>query len=80
MTPPASFYDRVDACLERISPAEQCVARFFQENREEVLIASASEKFSQCEKRHGEARQCEQPANDDDKPIAAAHLREIGAM
>jgi DNA-binding MurR/RpiR family transcriptional regulator len=39
---PASFYDRVDACLEDISPAEQCVARFFKENREEVLIASAS--------------------------------------
>jgi len=28
--------------LERISPAEQRVARFFQENREEVLIASAA--------------------------------------
>ena len=42
MNSPASFYDRVDACLERISPAEQCVARFFKENREEVLIASAS--------------------------------------
>lgn len=42
MPPSASFYDRVDACLEHISPAEQCVARFFQDNREEVLIASAS--------------------------------------
>jgi DNA-binding MurR/RpiR family transcriptional regulator len=39
---PASFHNRVDACLEHISPAEQCVARFFQDNREEVLIASAS--------------------------------------
>jgi len=37
-----SFDDRLQACLGRISPAEQRVARFFQENREEVLIASAS--------------------------------------
>lgn len=37
-----TFDDRLTACLGRISPAEQRVARFFQENREEVLIASAS--------------------------------------
>ncbi len=42
MTPSTSFHDRVDASLERISPAERNVARFFQDNREEVLIASAS--------------------------------------
>lgn len=38
----ASFDDRVAASFERISPAEQRAARFFQDNREEVLIASAS--------------------------------------
>jgi len=38
----SSFADRLSASLERISPAEQRVARFFQENREEVLIASAA--------------------------------------
>lgn len=37
-----SFDDRLNACLDQISPAEQRVARFFQGNREEVLIASAS--------------------------------------
>ena len=37
-----TFDDRLKACLDQISPAEQRVARFFQENREEVLIASAS--------------------------------------
>jgi len=37
-----SFDDRLSASLDRISPAEQRVARFFQENREEVLIASAA--------------------------------------
>ena len=37
-----AFEDRVNSCLGRISPAEQRVARYFQENREEVLIASAS--------------------------------------
>ncbi len=42
MEPPATFNDRLKACADRISPAEQRVARFFQENREEVLIASAS--------------------------------------
>lgn len=42
MEPSASFDDRVNACIEQISPAERQAARFFQENREEVLIASAS--------------------------------------
>jgi len=37
-----SFDERVNARIERISPAEQRVARFFQKNREETLIASAS--------------------------------------
>jgi DNA-binding MurR/RpiR family transcriptional regulator len=37
-----SFDDRLRANLERISPAEQRVARFFQDNRAEVLIASAA--------------------------------------
>jgi DNA-binding MurR/RpiR family transcriptional regulator len=37
-----TFNDRVADRLERMSPAEQRVARFFQENREEVLIASAA--------------------------------------
>lgn len=34
--------DRVSASIERMSPAERRVARFFQENREQVLIASAA--------------------------------------
>jgi DNA-binding MurR/RpiR family transcriptional regulator len=38
----ATFEDRVNTCLGQISPAEQRVARYFQENREQVLIASAS--------------------------------------
>jgi DNA-binding MurR/RpiR family transcriptional regulator len=42
MTPPPSFDERVDASSERLSPAEQRVARFFRANREEVLIASAA--------------------------------------
>ena len=37
-----SFADRIDASLENMSPAEQRVARFFQENREQVLVASAA--------------------------------------
>jgi len=39
---PDTFNDRLDALYEAISPTEKIVARFFQENREEVLIASAS--------------------------------------
>ncbi len=37
-----SFGDRLGTCLDRISPAEQRVARYFQANREEVLMASAA--------------------------------------
>jgi DNA-binding MurR/RpiR family transcriptional regulator len=37
-----SFDERVAERFERMSPAEQRVVRFFQENREEVLIASAA--------------------------------------
>jgi DNA-binding MurR/RpiR family transcriptional regulator len=43
-----SFADRVDASLENMSPAEQRVARFFQENREQVLIASAASLAAQA--------------------------------
>lgn len=42
MTSLVSFEERVNACWERISATEQRVARFFQQNREEVLIASAA--------------------------------------
>lgn len=37
-----SFDERVADRFERMSPAEQRVVRFFQKNREEVLIASAA--------------------------------------
>lgn len=37
-----AFDERVADRFERMSPAEQRVIRFFQENREEVLIASAA--------------------------------------
>jgi DNA-binding MurR/RpiR family transcriptional regulator len=36
-----SFEDRVADHLDRLSPAEREVARFFQANREEVMVASA---------------------------------------
>jgi len=39
----SSFDDRIADRLEAMSPAERRVARFFQENREEVLVASAAE-------------------------------------
>jgi DNA-binding MurR/RpiR family transcriptional regulator len=42
MNPSASFDERMTACLAGISPAEQRVATFFRDNREEVLIASAA--------------------------------------
>ncbi len=45
---PTIFNDRLDACFQSISPAEQNVARFFQNNREEVLIASASSMAKQA--------------------------------
>lgn len=38
----ASFDDRLNAGLETMSPSEQRVSRYFQNNREEVLFASAS--------------------------------------
>ena len=43
-----SFTDRVNANLESMSPAERRVARFFQENREQVLIASAAALAAQA--------------------------------
>jgi DNA-binding MurR/RpiR family transcriptional regulator len=43
-----TFDDRVAACLDRMSPAERRVARFFQDNREEVLIASAASLASRA--------------------------------
>src|SRR5712664_2570827 len=36
-----SFQERVAGNFERLSPAERAVARFFQANREEVMVASA---------------------------------------
>jgi DNA-binding MurR/RpiR family transcriptional regulator len=41
MKPSVSFDDLVNASLHALSPAEQRVSRFFQDNREEVLFASA---------------------------------------
>jgi DNA-binding MurR/RpiR family transcriptional regulator len=38
----SSFDERVTARTDRLTPAERDVTRFFQENREEVLLASAS--------------------------------------
>jgi len=38
----ASFDDRVEVLLDALSPAEQRVARYFRQNREEVLIGSAA--------------------------------------
>ncbi len=37
-----AFAERVNARWERISPSERSVARFFQQNPEEVLVASAA--------------------------------------
>ncbi len=42
MAPAAPFAERLKTCLHQISPAEQRVAQYFLDNREEVLIASAS--------------------------------------
>ena len=42
MAPAATFNERIAACLQQISPAEQRVAQYFLDNREEVLISSAS--------------------------------------
>jgi DNA-binding MurR/RpiR family transcriptional regulator len=41
-SPNASFEERVSAQLGQLSTAEREVTRFFQQNREEVLLASAS--------------------------------------
>src|SRR5665213_2115183 len=38
----ASFEERIAERLGQMSPAEQRVVRYFQRNREEVLIASAA--------------------------------------
>jgi len=43
-----TFNDRLDACFSNISAAEKRVARFIQDNREEVLIASASSLAKQA--------------------------------
>src|ERR1700674_4753269 len=37
-----TFADRVVAAAQRLSASEQAVIRFFRENREEVLVASAA--------------------------------------
>jgi DNA-binding MurR/RpiR family transcriptional regulator len=37
-----TFDERISAKLHELSPAEQRVAQFFQDNREEVLVSSAS--------------------------------------
>ena len=48
MPQPETFTDRFDASYDKISPTEKIVARFFQANREEVLIASASSLAKQA--------------------------------
>lgn len=44
-----SFEERLADALDRMSPAEQRVARYFQGNREEVLIASAAALATKAE-------------------------------
>jgi DNA-binding MurR/RpiR family transcriptional regulator len=44
-----SFEERLADALDRMSPAEQRVARYFQGNREEVLIASAAALAAKAE-------------------------------
>lgn len=48
MTRPSTFNDRLSAAFDTLSPAEKTVAQFFQENREEVLIASATSMAAQA--------------------------------
>jgi len=48
VTRPSTFNDRLSAAFDALSPAEKTVALFFQENREEVLIASASSMAAQA--------------------------------
>ena len=38
-----SFAERIAATLNRLSAAERQAVRFFQENREDVLVASAAD-------------------------------------
>jgi DNA-binding MurR/RpiR family transcriptional regulator len=42
MSDRTAFADRVAAAHDRLSSAERAVARFFEDNREEVLVASAA--------------------------------------
>jgi DNA-binding MurR/RpiR family transcriptional regulator len=42
LDPKVSFDERVSARMDRLSPTEREVTRFFQANREEVLVGSAS--------------------------------------
>ena len=49
MTAAPTFEDRIADRLGQMSPAEQRVARFFQDNREEVLIASAAALAAKAE-------------------------------
>ncbi len=48
VTRPSTFNDRLSAAFGALSPAEKTVALFFQENREEVLIASATSMAAQA--------------------------------
>ncbi|MGH7093997.1 MAG: MurR/RpiR family transcriptional regulator [Stellaceae bacterium] len=48
-TPTPTFDDRIAERLGRMSPAEQRVVRYFQANREEVLIASAAALAAKAE-------------------------------
>jgi len=43
LKPPQSFDERITGNLDRLSPAARRAAWYFRDNREEVLIASASE-------------------------------------
>jgi DNA-binding MurR/RpiR family transcriptional regulator len=48
VTRPSTFNNRLSAAFDALSPAEKTVALFFQENREEVLIASATSMAAQA--------------------------------
>ena len=43
MKPASSFAERITDNLDSLSPAARRAAYYFRDNREEVLIASASE-------------------------------------
>lgn len=49
MEPSVTFDAQLNTYIGQLSPAKQRVARFFQENREETLIASASAPASQID-------------------------------